>query len=204
MEHLPYMKRKFNITFLYTSAVSSLVYLICYLLIANQRNDLYEGVSFFIGLGVYLVIRLSYKSNSDLDPILAKAYRLIVCLVPVLLLATNMVSLYNTPIENPSFIEFLSVEDLKWSGPFVIAFWPILNFASLLINIGVVLIILCNTIAIYGFIIFAIILALILIMLIKKLMRLKKQSVLNFSLPLAFAKVVLPLIAFMLVVYYER
>lgn len=196
------MARKLSFTFLYTSGISGLVYLICYLLITNQRNDLYEGLSFFIGLGVYLIIRLSYKSNSDLDPILAKAYRLIICMVPVLLLATNIVSLHNTPIENPSFTEFLSVEDLKWSGPFIIAFWPILNFGTLLINIGVVCTILYNTLTIYGFIAFAIILSLALITLITKLIRLKKQSVLNFSLTIAFAKVVLPLIAFMLVVYY--
>lgn len=191
-------------TFLYTSTVSGIVYMACYLLIANPRNDLYTGLSFLIGLGVYLVIRSTYKLNNDLDPVLARTYRLIICLVPVLLLVTNIVSLYNTPVENPSYTGFLSFEDLSWSGPFVIAFWPLLNLASLLINIGTVFIIIINVLTTYGLIAFAIILVVALIVLLTKLKRLKSQSALAFSLIIAFIKVIVPLIVFTSVVYFRQ
>ncbi len=196
------MTKLLNYRFAYTILTSGIVYLITYILATKQYNAYIAPLAFAIGIGVYLLLRKFYKSNQDHDKIVAKTYRYIIWLVPMVLFSINAIIFFANVADEPRLVSFYSFDDLKWSGPFVIGLWPILNLFILIEN-------LFNLIwmAIYFFGLIAYSLAsigilILLISLYRKMVKLKHESVIKFSLIAATLYSLLPIVCFAMAVYF--
>lgn len=188
-------------TFLLTLFTSGIVYLLSYILVARNYADIYAVLSLALGLAAYSLIRLLYKRNTNLDPHLAKAYRLIIWLVPLALILVKILLFVNTSDGAPVLKAFYHFDDLTWAGPFAFALWPFLNIFIFIENI-----IRLIKMAIYYFglpifgILFVSVLA-ILISLLKKIMQLKKETNISFSSIAAIALVLTPITGYLIIVY---
>ncbi|PCJ33156.1 MAG: hypothetical protein COA90_00550 [Gammaproteobacteria bacterium] len=188
-------------TFIYTFLTSGIVYLLAYLLTTSHYSDQAAAASLSVGFCVYLIIRKIYKQEQGLDTLLAKAYRLIIWLVPILLITAQLILFFVNPGDEPQFTAFYTADDLLWSGPLVIALWPILNMFVLLENIFTFLWMLVYYLGTPVFIVLIILALLALVTVFKKLIRLKAESVIQFSLTLASSYVLTPIIAYTFCIY---
>ena len=111
------MKNTLKGTFSYTLITSGIAYVITYVITTSNYSDVGAATSLAFGLGVYLAIRIMYKKDESFDKLSAKAYRLMIWLVPLLLLTAKLAFFFIEPDSKPQFIEFCSLDDLSWSGP---------------------------------------------------------------------------------------
>lgn len=186
----------------YTLVTSGFVYLITYILLETAHySDVYILLSYFVGAFAYILIRLLYKSEKDHDLLLARAYRYLIWSVPLVLLCIKLVIYYSDSTHVPSFKEFYSVEDLSWSGIFIIVFWPLLNFFVLIENIFNLIWIAVFYIGFSVLVGLYITIFVLLVFLYKKLIILREQSIIEFSLTIATILTTIPLIAYMFIAY---
>jgi len=185
-----------NITFLFTIITSGLAYLSIYLLLATTHIKIYGFASFLLGMLIYLILRSWYHTDGDVKNLLARTYRILIWLVPLILLSGSTIVYLSKMTVPPAYSAFYSFDDLKWSGPFVIGIWPFINGVILLSNIarffqiglyyaGLPLLITLN-----------LIIVILLYYSYKKLLRLCRESVIKFSLIKATLQVISPMIIF--------
>jgi len=192
--------------YFYTTLVSGLAYFYTYNLISDSNFDAYYGIlAFTLGVLAYLLIRGIYRSDQELNKVLAQAYRLLIILVPLGILSVKLVVYFFSMDVPPKFVSFYSAEDLRWSSIFIIILWPLLNLIVLLENISIAF---WALVFYFGLILLTIIDSVILIIIInlyKKLIQLKQETVIGFSLTKATLQVVTPLIIFMVInIVYSR
>ena len=194
------LNTQYKSTFVFTIATSALVYLLVYILLTHQYQPLFAVCSLVLGAGIYLLERKIYKTNQEHDRLLAKAYRLIIWLVPLALLAIAIVAFYTSAFVKPEFHEFYSFEQLQWSGPFVFAFWPILNLFILLANCAVFfwLAVYYLGLPLVSIVLISVLAALVLVY--KKLRQLKNDAIMDFSLARATVHALAPLLGFGVIV----
>ncbi len=192
------MKDNLKGTFIYTLITSGIVYLTTYLLTTSQYTNEGAALSVIIGLGVYLTIRSTHKKNEGFDKLSAKAYRLIIWLVPLYLITVYLTLSYINPGDEPHFKEFYSFDDLSWSSLFVVAFWPIMNFAVLIENAIIGLSMLVSTIGMYMMIALSVFVLTAIVTVIIKFIHLRKESIVAFSLPLTTIYVLTPIVGYAL------
>ena len=195
------MQQNSNKTFLITLFTSGAVYLLAYILVARNYEHGYAALSSAIGLSAYLLIRILYKSGTDFDTLLAKAYRLIIWLVPLALVLVKMMTFVSATNSPPTLRAFYSFDDLVWTGPFVFALWPFLNIFTFMENIVRLI-----QMAVYYFgipMVGALFVAVLVIvsLLLKKIIRLKDATNTSFSLITAATLVLAPITGYLLVVY---
>lgn len=187
--------------FVYTLLTSSFIYLLTYLLLTqNKHNEIFAVASMFFGFSVYLIIRVKYKSNQDHDVRLAKAYRLLLWILPMLVISVYSIFFIYQFNQQPEYSDYYSFEDLKWSSFLIIVLWPVFNFFVALKNL---IIIFLSAIAIFGIPVLIginILVMINLILLIKKLVKLKNEKALQISLINATFFVLMPYIIFIFIV----
>lgn len=195
-------ERYCNMTFLLTLFTSGIVYLLAYILVTRNYTDGYAALSLAIGLAMYLLIRVLYKSDTNLDRYLARAYRLIIWLVPLALILVKLSIFIGASESAPTLRAFYSFDDLMWTGPFAFVLWPFLNIFTLIENIIslIKMAVYYFGLPIFGFIFVAVTVALI--SLFKKILRLREESNISFSSTIAVTLVLTPITSYLLIVYF--
>tara|TARA_B100000767_G_C19529477_1_gene435950 strand:- start:3 stop:677 length:675 start_codon:yes stop_codon:yes gene_type:complete len=196
-----YMNNKLKFEFIYTLFTSGIVYLITYVTTTSAYTDTGATISLFIGLGIYLAIRKIYKKEEDFDKLSAKAYRLIIWIVPLLLITVHLTLFYINPSDELHFKEFYLLNDILWGGVFALALWPLLNLVALLENLLILFWMLIYHLGTPVFIGLVIFIFIAFVVTYTKLFALKKEAVINFSLSLATIAVLTPIIGFTVCIY---
>ena len=153
-----------------------------------------------LGMVIYLLLRRFYVIDDELKPVMAKAYRLLVWIIPLLLFSIASIGYFIEVGEMLGFEAWYSYDDLKWSGPFIFVFWPIANLLVLLHNLSVLM---KNAIVFLGIpllLVINVVIAVLVAGVYRKLNDLKNKSRIHFSLASATARVLAPLILFAVVV----
>lgn len=189
------MPTRYRGVFLYTLFASSVTYLLVYLLAAKNGTGGGALLSIAVGLCAYLVIRRFYKRDQEFDVISARAYRLLVWLVP---LSFMLVELYVFHFEGqkPDFQQYVTLEDYIWLGPFALFIMPFANFFIFLKNCMISLWIVVYFAGFYALVFISPLVIVSLVMLIKQLVMLKRQSKVDFSLSLATVFTLAPIVGY--------
>jgi len=192
---------KIKSTFLATLITSGFSYLFCFLLIGIKQSKepiaFGAAISFIAGLIVYLSLRKLYKNKHEFENLLAKAYRLIVWLIPLTLFTVQVFIYFNYSDNPPKYISFYTMEELEWASILAGLIWLILNFFILINNIIVVIWMALYYIGLPLLIIVNGCVIAILFLLYKKLIKLKQASAQIFSITKASLLAIIPMLLFM-------
>jgi len=190
------MKNSAKRTYYFTLLTSATVYLLAYLACTPQYSHVGAAISFTVGLAVYLIIRKYYRADTNVNQHSAKAYRIIIWLVPICLFAGRFVLLYLSPEPAPSFTTFYTLDDLVWSGALVVALLPLLNIFVLLDNAVILVMMLIYHFGGYVLVGLFVLCATLMVSTVKQLINLKRQSIVKFSLRLAVINTITPVILY--------
>lgn len=181
-------------TFISTVLTSGLAYLLIYLLITTVENRLYEVASFCIGVAVYLILRTLHTGNDELLKLLAKIYRILMWMVPLLLISITLIVIYIQMDGAPEFIKFYTGQSL---------FLKLFNIFSAIINLFIALVKLIYYVGIPLLIGVNVLIVVALVALFTRLKKLKRSAQSDFSLIKATLQAISPILIFtvLLIIY---
>ncbi|MEH6443503.1 MAG: hypothetical protein V7784_06365 [Oceanospirillaceae bacterium] len=178
---------------IFNCIIIGIAYVAAYFVAVNEAQEVLAAGAFCFGVITYLLIRLSYKQDEITNKLLFRSYRLAIWSVPILLFIIKFY-LYFDELNTTPYIEYKSLDDLLYFGVFVIAIWPLHLIFYIIGNTALWFEKLFSFLQLPITVVLSALLIIALGFAYKRLHVLKNSSKINFSVPFAAIRSLVPIL----------